>query len=195
VSLPPSADDRRRASGARAPAWLVVVDMQAVFADPDSGWYTPDAATLVAPVAELAGAFAGRVVLTRFVAPASPQGAWAEYYRAWPFALQPPTAPLYRLLPGLPDGPVLDATTFSKWGPALSSLTGGAGELVLCGVATDCCVLMTALAAADAGVVVRVVGDACAAVDGATHRRALDLLRPYEPMIRVTSVAEELGGT
>ena len=47
-----------------------------------------------------------------------------------------------------------------------------AGErLVLVGVSTDCCVLSTALAAADEGVSVRVVADACAGVDDDTHTR------------------------
>ena len=45
--------------------------------------------------------------------------------------------------------------------------------MVLAGVSTDCCVLSTALAAADAGVRVRVVADACAGVSEAGHERAL----------------------
>ncbi len=47
------------------------------------------------------------------------------------------------------------------------------GGMVLCGVSTDCCVLMTALAAVDDGVAVRVVADACAAKtpDAACPRR------------------------
>jgi nicotinamidase-related amidase len=173
--------------------WLVVIDMQVVFADPASGWHAPGTAELVPAIARLAQAFTGRTVLTRFVAPEVPEGSWVDYYRAWPFALRPPTAPLYRLLDGLPDGPVVDGATFSKWGPALAEATGGAHHLVLCGVATDCCVLMTALAAADDGATVRVVGDGCAAADGPTHRRALDLLGAFEPLLRITTVAEELA--
>jgi nicotinamidase-related amidase len=102
------------------------------------------------------------VTCTRFVAPERPTGAWREYYAAWPFALQPPDAPLWDVVPELGStGPTVDATTFSKWGPALAERLGDA-TMVLCGVSTDCCVLSTAVAAADAGVAVRVVADACA---------------------------------
>jgi nicotinamidase-related amidase len=57
-------------------------------------------------------------------------------------------------------------------------------------VSTDCCVLSTALAAADAGVTVRVVADACAGVDDESHRRTLDVLALYGPLVEVVSSAE-----
>ena len=58
---------------------------------------------------------------------------------------------------------------------------------MLAGVSTDCCVLSTAVAAADAGVPVQVVADACAGVDDAAHGKALDVLALYAPLIDVTS--------
>ena len=69
----------------------------------------------------------------------------------------------------------------------------GAGTIVLTGVSTDCCVLSTALAAADAGVAVRVVADACAGASEADHQRALDAMALYAPLITLTTVAEVLG--
>ena len=45
---------------------------------------------------------------------------------------------------------------------------------MLAGVATDCCVLSTALAAADAGCLVEVVADACAGSSDEAHERALE---------------------
>jgi nicotinamidase-related amidase len=63
---------------------------------------------------------------------------------------------------------------------------------VLTGVSTDCCVLSTALAAADAGCFVQVVADACAGVTDTDHDRALAAMALYEPLIRVTTVAEIL---
>jgi len=72
------------------------------------------------------------------------------------------------------------------------SAGGGPGQLVLAGVSTDCCVLSTALAAADAGVAVRVVADACAGATDGSHRQALDILRLYAPLVEVVSVAEIL---
>jgi nicotinamidase-related amidase len=169
---------------------LVVVDMQRVFADPASGWATPGFAGILPAVRRLAGRFSPGVVFTRFVAPAEPAGAWVPYYRQWPFALQPPDAPLWDLELDPGDHPVLSLPTFGKWGPELHEATGGAGTLVLCGVSTDCCVLSTALAAADAGVAVQVVADACAGADDTAHRRALDAMALYAPLITVTTEAQ-----
>jgi nicotinamidase-related amidase len=74
----------------------------------------------------------------------------------------------------------------------------GSAEMVLVGVSTDCCVLSTALAAADAGVHVRVVADACAGLSEGDHRRALDAMALYGPLIEITDAAAvlaEFGGT
>jgi nicotinamidase-related amidase len=57
--------------------------------------------------------------------------------------------------------------------------------MVLAGVSTDCCVLSTALPAADAGVKVRVAADACAGATDETHRQALELMALYAPLIDV----------
>jgi nicotinamidase-related amidase len=178
----------------QAPPWLAVIDMQNVFADPQSGWFTPRLAEIVGPITKLAAALAPRVVFTRFVAPAAPAGAWQRYYEQWPFALQPPDAPIYELAEPFAAmaGPTVDATTFGKWGQELAARAGG-GALVLAGVSTDCCVLSTALAAADAGVAVRVVADACAGVDDESHAKALDVMSLYGPLVEVVTVDGVLG--
>jgi nicotinamidase-related amidase len=181
--------------GPGEPPCLAVIDMQRVFGEPGSPWLAPRFAEIVEPVRRLAEAFAPRVVFTRFVAPAVPHGAWRRYYDQWPFALQPPDARIYELagpFAGL-AGPTLDATTFSKWGPDLAARTGG-GPLVLAGVSTDCCVLSTALAAADDGVPVRVVADACAGVDDESHAMALHVMGLYAPLVEVVTLADVLAG-
>jgi nicotinamidase-related amidase len=177
------------------PSWLAVIDMQRVFGDPGSDWFAPRFAEVVGPVRRLADAFRPRVTFTRFIAPEVPQGAWRQYYQQWPFALQPPGARIYELVDELAAGagPTLDATTFSKWGAELSRRTADGGQLILAGVSTDCCVLSTALAAADAGVPVRVVADACAGVTDESHRQALDILRLYAPLVEVVQVADIIG--
>jgi nicotinamidase-related amidase len=173
---------------------LVVVDMQHVFADPASGWATPGFAAIVPTVAALVRACAPDVTFTRFVAPERPEGAWRAYYAQWAFALQPPDAPLWDVVPDLqPTGPTVDAPTFSKWGPELAERVGTA-TLVLTGVSTDCCVLSTAVAAADAGVAVQVVADACAGVDEESHRKALEVLALYAPLVEVVTSADLLAG-
>ncbi len=171
--------------------WLVVVDLQEVFADPRSEWHAPGTADLVKPVARLAAAVNDRFVLTRFVAPEVPDGAWRDYYERWPFALRAEDASIYRLIAGLPSGPVVDSTTFSKWVPALWEITGSS-DLIVCGVATDCCVLSTVVAAADAGRKVRVAADACRGSDPEAHERALGVLAGYQPIVEVTTVDDEL---
>jgi nicotinamidase-related amidase len=193
-----TAQDGRTFPGAGASgepaAWLAVIDMQRVFAEPDSPWLAPRFAEIVGPVRSLAQAFRPRVTFTRFVAPRVPEGAWRDYYAQWLFALQPPDARIYELVDELAGepGPTLNATTFSKWGPELSAKVG-AGTLVLAGVSTDCCVLSTALAAADAGTLVRVVGDACAGADDDSHAAALRILALQSPLIEVVSLADVLA--
>lgn len=175
--------------------WLVVVDMQRIFGEPGSEWFTPDFAVASAGSQRLQRAFPSRTALTRFVAPAEPEGAWVPYYRDWPFALVPETDPLYDLMPEFPseDARVITRTTFGKWDQASAEALDNPRDIVLTGVSTDCCVLSTALAAADAGVRVRVVADACAGLSDLDHQRALDVMSLYAPLIEITSVDEVLA--
>ena len=176
------------------PATLVVIDMQRVFGESDSPWFTPRFAEVVGPIQRLVGAYRPRVVFTRFVAPAVPAGAWRRYYEVWPFALQPPDARIYELVDEFAGEPfpTVEATTFGKVGDELDAILGG-GRMVLAGVSTDCCVLSTALAAADDGVEVQVVADACAGIDDESHAKALDIMRLYSPLVEVVSLAEAIG--
>lgn len=166
---------------------LVVIDMQLVFGNPASPWFTPRFAEAEAVVAGMLPAFGERAVFTRFVAPEHPDGAWGRYYEQWPFALVPADDPIYDLVLAFRDTghQVVTETTFGKWGPALRQAIGDADEIVLAGVSTDCCVLSTALAAADAGVRVLVAADACAGLTDADHRRALDAMALYAPLIEI----------
>ena len=172
---------------------LVVVDMQHFFAT-GQPWAVPGFEELARPIGTLVAAFGDRVLFTRFTVPAKPEGSWIPYYQAWPQVTGPDSAPLADLAPPWAGRPTLDRPTFSKWGPELAAAAGPARELVLCGVSTDCCVLATALAAADDGASVRVVADACAGVDEGAHERALALLAGFAPQITLSSVAAELPG-
>ncbi|MFJ5034283.1 cysteine hydrolase family protein [Streptomyces sp. NPDC088560] len=175
---------------------LAVIDMQHVFADPASPWAALRYADAAAGVRSLLPAFTGRVTFTRFVAPEHPTGAWRAYYERWPFARRPPDAELWDLDAEFTDVAqhVLDATTFGKWTPQLAARLAPGDRLVLAGVSTDCCVLSTALAAADAGTEVLVVADACAGADDDSHLKALQLMDLYRPLVRVTTVAGLLAG-
>lgn len=175
--------------------WLVVIDMQVIFGDPSSGWCTPGFASIVPNIQRLMDAHGTRVVFTRFVAPETPTGAWVPYYQQWPFALVPATDPLYDVVAdfNVDESPVVSCTTFGKWGVELAEVLGDSSEMVMVGVSTDCCVLSTALAAADAGVHVRVVSDACAGVSDDDHRRALEAMALYGPLIEITDSASVLS--
>jgi nicotinamidase-related amidase len=172
------------------PPVLALIDLQRIFADPESGWATPDFQRVVKPTQTLIDLYSPNVVFTRFVAPEQPTGSWIPYYEQWPFALQPPDSYAYQLVDEFAGAPTLDKTTFGKWGPELAEAVGPGGELVLSGVTTDCCVITTALAAADAGVHVRVVADACAGVDEVSHQKALDIMRLFAPMLEVVTVEQ-----
>lgn len=168
--------------------WLVVIDPQAVFASPGaSPWGSPMWAEAVPRVVALAEAYGPeRTVVTRFVADPSLGGSWGPYYEAWPFALVPGSDPLYAVVPELDGmaGQVLTAGTFGKW-PVLEGLVEVGDHVTLAGVATDCCVISTALPMADAGVAVRVVGDACAGSTPENHAHALAVMSLYAPQITV----------
>jgi len=174
-------------------AWLLVIDPQVIFAHPTSQWAAPKFTEAMSVAAALAPRFGHRVLVTRWLPDPDPKGSWATYFERWPFAAGPGDAPLFDLMPeaqGLSRYPTLDCTTFSKWGLKLQSLAGPTPHLVLTGVSTDCCVLATALAAADGGATVTVVADACAASCDENHAAGLHVMRQYEPQIFVVDSAD-----
>ena len=170
--------------------WLMIIDMQRIFGEPVSEWVTPGYASATAGIQRLLGAFESRVCLTRFLAPEQPTGVWIDYYEKWPFALDPVNAPLYELSEEFRSiaATTVDRTTFGKWDAETDRELGHPAEIVLGGVTTDCCVLSTALAAADAGVHVTVAADACAGVTKEDHQRALDAMALYRPLIDIAEV-------
>ena len=179
-------------------AWLVVIDPQRIFADPASEWGSPMFPAVVDPVRRLAAAAGPRTLLTRWVPDPDPQGSWRAYLEAWPFADVPADDPLLDVVPELADlvdtaAGVVSLPTFGKWGPDLEAVTGAVPRLVLTGVATDCCVVSTALAAADAGASVTVVTDACAGSTPENHAAALTVMGLYPPQITLATTAEVLA--
>jgi nicotinamidase-related amidase len=140
-----------------------------------------------------------RTVFTRFIVPETWEGSWVPYYRAWEQVTTPEARPLMSLAEPWgsrdPAPQTLDRATFSKWGPELRARArdAGADTLALCGVATDCCVIATALPAADAGMLVRVVSDACAGATAEQHAAALSVMGGFAPQIELTTVAAEVA--
>ncbi|MGA7205931.1 MAG: isochorismatase family cysteine hydrolase [Specibacter sp.] len=179
----------------RGAATLVVIDMQGGFRDGGSQWCVPRYEEIVPVITGLQARIAGPAVYTRFVAdPQDVKGAWQQYYERWNEMLLPPDAPEWDITLDVPSGSsIISKTTFSKWGPDLAALIPVGGELVLTGVATDCCVLSTALGAVDAGRYVTVIADACAAVSDEAQQQTLALLELLQPVCRVLTSAEYLA--
>jgi nicotinamidase-related amidase len=175
--------------------WLLAIDLQRVFADPSSEWMAPRYAEVEHHVVRLAAAFGDRSVFTRFVAPRQPEGAWVGYYATFPWALARPDDPLFRFTEAVMPQVTrtIAATTFGKWTPQLRAIVGDRPRLVVAGVATDCCVLSTVLAAADAGASVTVVTDACAGSSDENHDKALDLMGLYQPLTSFATTDEVLA--
>ncbi|MEI2774483.1 MAG: isochorismatase family protein [Tetrasphaera sp.] len=175
--------------------WLVVIDPQAIFADPaTSAWGSPMFATALPRMVALAAAYGPeRTILTRFVADPGAGGSWGAYYRDWPFALVPDDDPLYVLVPELAGaaGHVVTCATFGKWGPALRAVVGEHPRLTLAGVSTDCCVIATALPAADAGASIRIAANACAGSTRDDHEHALAVLALFAPQIVIAAMSDK----
>lgn len=178
-------------------AWLVVVDPQRIFADPSSDWGSPMFDAALPHMKGLRSGFgAHRTILTRWVPGTGRKGSWAPYFERWPFADRPSTDPAFDLVgpaAGWSSRGTVDVATFGKWGGTLTRVIGETPTIVLAGVATDCCVISTALPAADAGATVVVAADACAGSDESNHAAALQVMGLYAPQIIVTSSAEVLA--
>lgn len=187
----------RAPAASAAEAWLVVIDPQAIFASPDSAWGSPFFGDAMPKVRELAESFGDRVLVTRWMPTADRATSWGAYFAAWPFADRPPTDPLFDLVPEAVDlspHPTLDLPTFGKWGPQIEAVVGRGAHVVLVGVSTDCCVISTALAAADAGAHVTVAADACAGSTAENHAAAMQVMGLYPPQITISDTAGVRAG-
>ncbi len=181
--------------------WLVIIDMQNVFSHKGKWWGCPKFDDIIQPIIELAAHFGDRTLVTRFVRGPEPQGSWVPYYKEFPFANVPGSDPIYDLVPQIASldrgDNVVTMTTFSKWGDAVHGVrakTGKNPHLVLAGVATDCCVLSTAMQAAEAGAFVTVALDACASSSDENQLAAKKILVGYAPLIKIVEAQRLLKG-
>jgi nicotinamidase-related amidase len=172
--------------------WLVIIDMQTIFSQYPKWWGCPKFNDIVDPIRKLAAKYGDRTLLTRFVAAADHEGSWVPYYNDFPFADVPASDPIYDVVDQLKDlirdDNVVTMTTFSKWGDehhGVRAKTGKYPHLVLAGVATDCCVLSSAMTAAEAGAFVTVVLDACAGSSDENQLAAKNIMTGYAPLIEV----------
>ena len=151
---------------------------------------------LLPTIIELADAFGDDVAYSRHVPPADGgHGAWKRFYENWKELDEDPTN--WDLMPELAGRPGIHVakSTYSVLRRARAARRARSrGELVLCGVETDCCVLATALEAIDHGVPVTVVEDAVASPSAAGHEGALALFRRLDDdQVKVTTAARLLA--
>ena len=178
---------------AQAPA-LVVIDMQEIFRSPESEWCVPEYDAAAVQVNRLTKRFSDNAIWTRFVHDPEEHGSWSAYYDRWSGCRHEPDSPLWNVtVPVAEGGSVLSLPTFSKWGDELAQLTAQNDHLIVCGVATDCCVISTVLAAVDAGKKVTVVTDACAGVTTEAHAQAVTLMGLLSPMVTLVETSEIVG--
>lgn len=174
---------------------LVVIDMQQVFQD-EGQWQVPRYDEIVPVIEQLQQELGSGAVFTRFVRDETEHGAWAAYYQRWNEMRFPTDSNAWDITMNVPGtATVVDAPTFSKWGPQLAALIPEGTEMVLTGVATDCCVLSTALGAVDAGRFVTVISDACAAVTDQAQQQTLALLELLSPICEVMTSDQFLTRT
>ncbi|MHC6231944.1 cysteine hydrolase family protein [Arthrobacter sp. MMS24-T111] len=176
-------------------ARLVVIDMQRAFRD-EGQWQVPRYNEVVSVIEWLQQELGSGTVFTRFVRDEAEHGAWAAYYQRWNEMRHPADAKTWDITMDVPNtATVVNAPTFSKWGPQLAALIPEGTEMVLTGVATDCCVLSTALGAIDAGRFITVISDACAAVSDEAQQQTLALLELLPPMCEVMTSEQFLTRT
>ena len=174
---------------------LVAIDVQHYFRDETSQWSVPRYADIVPVIDTLRKSLPDPAIFTKFVAGPRNTGPEAAIIQPWNQMRLPEDDLGWALTMDTATGDHTFAKgTFSKWGHELADLIPPGAEMVLTGVATDCCILATALGAVDAGRYVTVVTDGCAAVSDEAQDQTLGLLELLSPMCTVVASTELLAG-
>lgn len=167
--------------------------MQRAFQESGVQWECVGYDAAADKVQELRQAHPDSAVWTKFIRDSAEDGAWEAYYDTWDQYRIEPTDPMWDLtIRPEPDDILIEAPTFGKWTTQLVDLAQDYERLTIAGVATDCCVLSTVLAAVDAGKYVSVVSDACAGATAEVHEQALNLMSMLGPMVTIATTAEVL---
>lgn len=167
---------------------LLVIDMQ-------NGFVNHNSDHVIANVVRLLETFQSSslpVAFTRFRNyDNSPWVRWIKWTR---FITGPEIELIASLQP--PQGPVFDKTTYTSLTPELLAFTekSGVDTFVLCGIATDGCVLKTAVDVFERGLQPVVLADACASHAGtAVHDAGLLLIRRFIGTSQVRTVDDFLS--
>ena len=160
------------------------VDMQRMFLE-GTDWQLPSMPDTLPAIEALVDADPARTIFTRFIPPPTEatQGAWVDYYAAWPRMAREAIAPeLLGLAPSLahytPPARVFDKPVFSPWWSGeLHRLLqqAGIGTVVVSGGETDVCVLATIMGAIDLGYRVWLPTDAVCSSAKSCHEAMLSV--------------------
>ncbi|MGE0651600.1 MAG: cysteine hydrolase family protein [Alphaproteobacteria bacterium] len=147
---------------------LIIIDVQ-------RGFINPATAHVPARVEALQGRY-GTIVATRFV---NPEGSAHRRLIGWA-RFAPGSDDTALAFTARADARIVEKHVYSCLTDEVRSLinAAGAGEVHLCGIATDNCVLASAIALFEAGYTPVVLGDACASHAGSDcHDWGLRILR------------------
>lgn len=170
---------------AEAPTLLLVVDVQ-------NGFVNEHTRHVIEPVNALIHAFTDRgapVAFTRFV---NVKGGGHERWIGWGRFMEEPENALYGALEA-DDHPVFVKHGYTAFTPEFEGYIDGLGieRLVICGIATDGCVLKSAVDAFERDIEPVVVTDACASHAGeAVHEAGLLLLGRFIGKGQLRSAAD-----
>lgn len=174
-----------------ADEWLFVIDMQHAFGAVDSVWKVEGFWDIAPRMERLMALYENRTIMMRYVAPVTHEDGWQQYLSHYPTMRLPADDPAWDIVISHPPHTRIETrATFAKWDAQIAAVVGPNARLALCGVATECCVLATAMAAIDDGRLVRIVEDACAGATVQLHQRAIEMLSTLTPLVRITRVSE-----
>ena len=178
----------------------LAIDMQLLFAEPESPWRVPWLPRVLPQVLELARRHPERTVFTRFIPPRASlrtcPARGSDYYRRWQRhdAAEPRRTPARaassRCSALVPPAHLCDKAVYSAFGnPKLAPWleTQGADTLIVSGGETDVCVLATVMSALDLGYHV-VLGDR-----RAVQRERRNARRPAAALSRALLAADHDG--
>jgi nicotinamidase-related amidase len=181
----------------------LAIDVQRLFAEPESPWCVPWMGRVLPQVLELARHHPERTVFTRFIPPREPEempGAWRDYYNHWrAMTQQNLDERLLELAPPLqalvPPAHLCDKAVYSAFGnPRLAPWlkAEGADTLIVSGGETDVCVLATVMSALDLGYRIVLATDALCSASDRTHEALLLLYRERFSQQIATATTEEV---
>ena len=164
---------------------LLVVDFQNIYL-PGYDWACPSMPEAMQNTMRiLDDENAPNCVMTKYIAPAEPEGRWKQYNEAYreinenAFLAEFPE----ELAPYAEKSTVIEKSTYSSLdAPEVVTALEGKSAVVLCGVVADCCVLATMMDAIDLGYEVVYLYDCIAGVSEESEVEIRALAEIYSPI-------------